>query len=213
MPDADIKTRLYAVKREIEDILDEMEADDAPAPAPADGPKLAVVVGHTKRSPGAYGQEPVGRNEYYWNSDLAARMKDQGPAHGLSLEVFFRDNGGVAGAYSRARDWGADGAIELHFNAATPAASGTETIVVTEVSKPLARAVQEAMVEALDLRDRGVKEPWQGRGHGSLTQLEVPSVLIEPFFGSNTGDCARAEERKDRLATALVEAAAGVLAS
>jgi N-acetylmuramoyl-L-alanine amidase len=211
MPDPDIVARLYGVKREIEDIIDELDTADAPEPEPADGPKLAVVVGHTKRSPGAFGEEPVGQNEYYWNRSLAALMKDHAAAQALALEVFFRDNGGIAGAYSRAGEWGADGCIELHFNAATPAASGTETIVVSEISKPLAEAVQGAMVETLGLRDRGVKEPWEGRGRHSLTQLPVPSVLIEPFFGSNPGDCHRADEQKDRLAAALVDAAAAVL--
>ena len=83
--------------------------------------------------------------------------------------------------------------------------------MVTDISKPLAEAVQRAMVDTLDLRDRGVKEPWEGRGRQSLTQLAVPSVLVEPFFGSNPGDCHRAVELKDRLASALVEAAADVL--
>jgi hypothetical protein len=211
MPDPDVVARLYEVKREIEDIIDELDDTDAPVPEPANGPKLAVVVGHTKRSPGAFGQEPIGQNEYYWNSGLAALMKDHAAAHALAVEVFYRDNGGIAGAYSRAGEWGADGCIELHFNAATPAASGTETIVVTKISKPLADAVQGAMVQTLDLRNRGVKEPWEGRGRQSLTRLPVPSVLVEPFFGSNPADCHRADEQKDRLAAALVEAAASVL--
>ncbi len=212
MPDPDVVARLYAVKREIEDIIDELDDTEVPAPEPAEGPKLAVVVGHTKRSPGAFGQAPIAQNEYFWNSGLAALMKENAAAHGLAVEVFYRDNGGIAGAYRRAGEWGADGCIELHFNAATPAASGTETIVVTDVSKPLAKSVQAAMVETLGLRDRGVKEPWEGRGRQSLTQLPVPSVLAEPFFGSNPGDCHRADEQEDQLAAALVEAAAAVLA-
>ncbi len=212
MPDPDIKTRLYAVKREIEDIIDALDEDDEPAPQPADGPKLAVVVGHTRRSPGAFGKDPVDQNEYFWNSDLAARMKEHAAAHDIAIEVFFRDNGGITGAYSRAGEWGAEGCIELHFNAAAVAASGTETITVTDQSQPLARAVQAAMVDTLELRDRGVKPPWEGRGRQSVTQLPVPSVLVEPFFGSNAGDCRRADERKQQLAEALVRAAADVLA-
>jgi hypothetical protein len=48
MPDPDVVARLYGVKREIEDLIDELDDTDAPAPEPADGPKLAVVVGQPK---------------------------------------------------------------------------------------------------------------------------------------------------------------------
>ncbi len=105
MPDT--AARLYAVKREIEDIIDELDDTVAPAPEPADGPKPAVVVGHTKRSPGAFGEEPIDQNEHFWNRGLAALMKDHAAAHGMAVEVFFRDNGGIAGAYLRAGEWGA----------------------------------------------------------------------------------------------------------
>ncbi len=210
----ELTARLYAVKRDIEDIVDSLEAAPETVPSVTDSRKLAVIVGHSERSPGAFAGPPIGQNEYFWNRDLARRMQDCADRGGrIGLAVFHRDRGGIAGAYGRAGEWGADAAIELHFNAAGVAATGTETLFVTEISKGLARAVQNAMTGLLDLRDRGVKEPWEGRGRQSLTRLAVPSVIVEPFFGSNPGDRARAAERKDGLARVLVEAAAAVLSA
>lgn len=207
----DITQRLYELKRELEDIIDEFSEFSSPVPAPAAGPKLAVIVGHTQRSPGAFGEAPINKNEYFWNAELAESMQNHATDLNLTVGVFYRDEGGIAGAYSRAGEWGAQACIELHFNAATVAASGTETIVVTEQSKPFAKAVHAAMVETLNLRDRGVKAPWGARGQKSLTQLEVPSIIVEPFFGTNPGDCECAQEKKEALARSLVKAAASIL--
>ncbi len=212
----DLRRRLTGVLRDLEDILDELEdvrddiPDDIAPPAPPGG-KLAVVVGHTQARPGARAVAPIGEHEYVWNTDLAQRMKTHADTTGQPLAVCFRDDGGIAGAYGRAGDWGAEAVIELHFNSATPAASGTETILETDQSRDLAQAVQAAMVSTLGLRDRGVKPPWQGRGRASLTALPVPSVIVEPFFRSNAIDAATAEANKDALAAALVDAARSVL--
>lgn len=209
-----IIARLHELKREIEDLIDSMAEGEPPAPPPAPGNKLAAIVGHTRESPGAFGQDPIGQNEYFWNSDLAERMKQHATGFAdLSVEVFFRDLGGIPGAYRRAGEWGADACIELHFNSFEGNARGTETIFVTERSQPLAEALQAAMVGVLALRDRGTNPPREGRGRQSLTQLQVPSVIVEPFFGSNPNDCQRAHERKGALATALVNAANTVLAA
>ena len=36
--------------------------------------KIAIVVGHTERQPGASGVSPIDSSEYAWNSDLAAMI-------------------------------------------------------------------------------------------------------------------------------------------
>lgn len=209
---AAILERLHSLKQEIEDLIDSLAEGEPPAPPQAVGSKLAVVVGHTQESPGAFGQAPVNQNEYFWNGDLADRMKRHAEGvPGLAVEVFFRDQGGISGAYRRAGEWGADACIELHFNSFEGNAKGTETIYVTDRSKALAQALQDAMVGALSLRDRGIKPPQDGRGRQSLTQLDVPSVIVEPFFGSNRADCERAVEKKDQLAATLVDTADNLL--
>ncbi|SDD82218.1 N-acetylmuramoyl-L-alanine amidase [Rhodospira trueperi] len=180
--------------------------------------KLAIVVGHTRTSVGAFAGAPINQSEYDWNGDLAARMKAHAEEHladALAVEVFTRDDGGVRGAYRRARAWGADAAMELHFNAAGPGATGTETLYLTAASKVLAEAIQDATVDVLGLKDRGVKTPHEasgGRGAHNLSQMGArPSILTEPFFGSNPADRATAHARKQDLAAAQVTTACQVL--
>lgn len=204
---------LYRLKRDIENRIDELAPRPAPPPAPATPlPRLAVIVGHSRKAPGAWGKPPVGMNEYFWNTDLAAMMAKA--AQGVEMQTFFRDDGGVRGAYGSALAWDAGAIMELHFNAAASiSATGTETIHIDRPgTAKLAQAVQKAMVGALGLRDRGVKLPWEGRGQSNLEAAGVvPAVIIEPFFGSNTADCTRAAERMGELAKALVGAGAAFL--
>jgi N-acetylmuramoyl-L-alanine amidase len=215
----EIRQRLLNMVRELEDILDKMDEEfeeetsvETSQPSVSEK-KLAVVVGHTRQRPGARAESPIGEQEYFWNSDLAKMMEEQAQSQQMPLKVFYRDGIGVAGAYQQAQEWGASAVIELHFNSfSTPSATGTETLWVTQPSEGLGNAVQQAMIGVLGLRDRGAKRPFQGRGEASLTALpDTPSVLIEPFFGSNPNDCQRAEERKTDLARAIVNAANSVL--
>lgn len=167
--------------------------------------KLAIVVGHTLKSQGAY-SPTLAQTERLWNAELAARIKDLAPAE---VAVFLRDGHGVAGAYAQAKAWGAEAVVELHFNsAADRQAQGTETLYAQPGSRRLAEALQRHLVAALGLRDRGAKPPWQGRGEASLTALPgVPSVIVEPFFGSNPDDCAVARSRRAQLAAAILAGA------
>ena len=180
--------------------------------------KLALVVGHEQGAQGAKAVPPIDQHEYVWNTELAQMMV----AHINTLsdaeaKIFFRDTVGIVGAYNAAKEWGADAAIELHFNSAGPTATGTETLFLTPVSKPLAEAVQDATLATLGLKDRGVKTPQQasgGRGTKSLSQMgPKPSILTEPFFGSNASDAATAAQRKAALAAAQAQAAVNLLNS
>ncbi|MBT6509644.1 MAG: N-acetylmuramoyl-L-alanine amidase, partial [Rhodospirillaceae bacterium] len=178
--------------------------------------KLALVVGHTKSSPGATAAAPINDSEYRWNKELAEMMLAHAAGMaGVAAKVFQRDGVGVAGAYRQAWEWGAEGSIELHFNAAGPSATGSETLYVTPLSLPLAEAVQDATLTVLGLRDRGVKTSLAasgGRGEQNLMQMGGrPSILTEPFFGSNPADATVARQQKSALARAQLEAAVNVL--
>ena len=90
-----------------------------------------------------------------------------------------------------------DAIIELHFNAAEkPAARGTETLYgkVNPDSRRLADLMQDSMVRVFGRggsANRGVKvRRSDDRGFTSVTAAPtVPSALVEPFFGSNGGEC------------------------
>lgn len=178
--------------------------------------KLAVVVGHTRAAAGAY-SHTLRSSEYPWNSDLAVRIQAMRSIR-LQCQTFFRDAGGISGAYLDGERWGADAFVELHFNSShNNTSTGTGVLYQTSVSKPFAILLFQEISTTLRLapwpgRSSGVSTPYQAsgtqeRGKSSLTASRRPSALIEPFFGSNPNDSRVAEANKDGLAQAVFRAA------
>lgn len=174
--------------------------------------QLAIVVGHNARAQGAVRRD-TGETEFSWNSRLAALIEDAAVAYpGVYVKVFFRrDVGGysreIADVYQRTDAWGADATAELHFNsAASELATGTETLTSgTKASLRFAEAVQDEMLDALGLRDRGEKYvPPTGRGGKSLHFGRAPAILVEPYFGSSPKGLAATDEAHEQKALAQV---------
>lgn len=112
--------------------------------------KLAIVVGHTNKDKGAYSPY-LGASEYVWNSDLAKKISEVLSSH-LVVKTFFRDVGGIAGAYARGDSWGAEAFVELHFNSShNNSSTGTGILYQTPHSKPLAAAMFKRISAALEL--------------------------------------------------------------
>ena len=173
--------------------------------------RVALIIGHDKQDGGA-ARCTDGMQEYEWNRDLASRIWQCDPT---VFEIFLIDpslgySASIRDVYDRVDAWGCDLSIELHFNAASASATGTETFSSGSAgSLKFANAIQGTMVETLGLRDRGVKirnRATKGRGYLSLVSGRAPAVLIEPYFGSNPSDCLRANERKQELAEAIYRA-------
>ena len=172
--------------------------------------KIALVVGHNERAQGAI-RAADRRSEFDWNGDLAEMIHELAPD---DTRIFWRTPQGgytqeIRRVYAAVDAWGADCSLELHFNAATPAATGCETLSSgTRGSLALARLVQEFTLAAMPMRDRGVKIRRQHeRGGLSLWAGRAPAIMTEPYFGSNRGDCAIADDHKSMLAEATLEAA------
>lgn len=214
--------------RYLQELLDDLEVTEATldfreleAAADADaresaGNGLAIVVGHTRSSPGAEGKAPplpsspnAARYEYTWNSELAEMIKQKAEASGIRCNVFFRDNGGITGAYARVRQWRPEATVELHFNAFNKQARGTETLFAHPKSRAWAQTLQKEFVTLYNRTgrlDRGLKDQSAGgRGHLSLIQIQ-PSALIEPFFGDEPSDAQLGEQSKRQLADAIIAA-------
>ena len=173
---------------------------------------FAIVVGHTLNRPGAMAAAPISQAEYTWNKDLAGKIKALCDVKAIESRIFYRDGIGISGAYRQVADWGAAMVVELHFNAFNTQAHGTETLYDNDrnaESKAWAQRLQDGMLAALSLRDRGLKERDPGdRGYSSVSAIDIPSALIEPFFGDNPTEAHVAEAKKDDLAEAVAEAAA-----
>ncbi len=162
--------------------------------------RVAIVVGHNRIAKGAPAAAPLSTTEFPFNSRVAQHMKDEADEYNLLCEVFFREPASsyskeIAQAYAAVAQWKPDCCIELHFNSASPAATGSETLVGEDrpAGRSLADNVQGEMLSALGLQNRKVKIIQPGdRGGGSLYALPtVPTVIVEPFFGSNAGDCQK----------------------
>lgn len=179
--------------------------------------KLAIVVGHNSQAQGAV-RGDTGETEYVWNSRLAQIMERLAPEFGIDLRVFRRVAGGgyrteIRRVYGEVDQWGADASIELHFNGSSdPRATGIETLSSgTALSLRLAQAVQDEMIIALGLRDRGVKTVGgSDRGGASLIAGAAPAILVEPFFGSSPKGQAASDEGREQeaLARAYLKGAA-----
>jgi hypothetical protein len=174
---------------------------------------LAIVVGHDRKAPGANALAPPFaqqmRAEYVWNSELAQMIVAEAKARNIRSEIFYRDRGGVPGAYADAAAWNPQATVELHFNCYNGTVAGTETLFGAERSVPWAKALQTEMValyKRTGVADRGLKDrSTGGRGHNSVTRIH-PSALIEPFFGDHAGDAAMAVATKADLAKTILRA-------
>ena len=167
--------------------------------------KLAIVVGHNVRTQGAR-RVTDGQSEYIWCGLLAQKMAGMAPH---SVRVFQRTpgSGEIARVYREVAAWGAEKAVELHFNSfAQASATGTETLHDGRPDRrALALAVQAQMVAALGLTDRGLKKVHKGQaGFATVSAAAQPTVLVEPYFGSNAGDCNRADAHMAALARAIL---------
>lgn len=186
--------------------------------------KLAVIVCHEAKAPGAYGIPPLDMHEYQYGLILADKMKafaESSPDEvSFEVGVFKRDNIGISGAYNRAISWleatplDKAALMEPHFNAAPESlkgkASGTETLLCDLRDLPwvneklLAALVHGAVVQTLETRDRGLKQRPESEGEAGWYSLNrtvhYPSILPELFFGDHPGDAAKAMTRLEPLA-------------
>jgi N-acetylmuramoyl-L-alanine amidase len=197
--------KVVALFEEAASLLGAEEAGAVPVPqsgAPPSNPqtRVAVVVGHNSRAQGASGLPPISMSEYVFNTKVAAEMKEEAWHYNIVAETFFRPAGKpyvteIAEAYAAVSSWRPDCAIELHFNSNGPSASRSEVLCRPNDSgtHALAENVLGSTVDLLGLPNGGVKIRNRGeRGAASLFALpHVPTILVEPFFGSNRGDCTK----------------------
>lgn len=103
-----------------------------------------------------------------------------------------------------ANEWGADIFVSIHCNSAeADEACGTETFAYDldgGDGEKLATCIQDQIVDALNMVDRGVKANPQ---LFVLRYTAMPAVLVELGFISNEGDEALLTDRQDDFARAI----------
>lgn len=170
--------------------------------------KIALTVGHSLLKNGSYtsadGKKYGGCNEYKWckafSRQVAAALKKNG--HQVS-RIVCPEKTFVSSAEERAYKLhlihreAYDLVIELHLNAASPAASGAEVLYKSAAGKNYAASIQSELSTVF--RDRGIK---QRTDLYMLSQTKPPAVLIETFFCTSKSDyrLAKGIQKRTKLA-------------
>ena len=146
--------------------------------------KVAVIIGHDMKSPGAYSQE-LHTSEYMYNSEVASYLHQ--------FDVYKRPLGG--GYTTQMRSLAAelkpknyDLIVELHFNSFNKSANGCETISYpgNSFTKKLGAEYCRLVTNKYCTENRGAKEGEKGgRGWGFLSLMPAPAIILEGFFGDH----------------------------
>lgn len=163
--------------------------------------KIAIVVGHTEGRPGAKNIE-YDMSEFTFNKKLAYGIKDK---LDLDSEIVYRK------VYRRlphqVNYLKPSLVVSLHCNAFNRKASGTETLYYHTSTKgrKIAQIFNENFVNALGLKDRGVKGKCsEDRGGYLLRYTKAPCIITEPFFIDNDDDYEVVVDNYDDLVMAYV---------
>ena len=153
--------------------------------------RIGLSVAHRLKAYGArYGRIIEFHESVKWTDHLTACLEIEGAhvevaPHGrLPEKVAFLNSKNV------------DLAVEIHFNAATLSAQGCETLYYpnSRPGKNLAECIQDYLPDAVNTRDRGVKEGWYHSGRINdggerkatplyfLKKTNCPALIIEPEF-------------------------------
>ncbi len=114
------------------------------------------------------------------NLQLTLRLRAELMRRGIAA-ILTRTADTTSNLYQRpyiGNELGADLFLSIHCNIGSPREGGTETYYYHESGKPLATAVQNALVKALGRPDRGVR-----RGDYAVTRdSAIPAALTEVVF-------------------------------
>lgn len=174
---------------------------------------IAICIGHSRGDGGAVGVG--GMNEWHYNRELGqlilADLRDRG------FEALLIDRYAQTG-YGRAMDQlagtlksaGVTCAVELHFNAAdSPSATGHEWLHwhASASGRALAQCLDRRMTETFPNHKRRGLRAIEGddRGGTFLRKTTCPSVICEPFFGTNPTDWKLATEHRRELAQVIAD--------
>ena len=154
--------------------------------------KVSIVVGHTKKKPGACG---LGIEcEWEFNKKVAEHLKD-------ICDIYYYDNynSGYTAMVKRnatlmnMKNYTLN--IELHYNYANFLANGCETLYYfpNMKGKQLAQEFSKLISKTFRVKNRGVKAlaNENDRGFAAVYYPRATTLLVEPFFGSSPEDVAR----------------------
>lgn len=156
--------------------------------------KIALIIGHTKnKDKGAY-SETLKQTEFDYNLQVAEALKSIKPEmfdiHIHEIQDYYQRQKGMA---YKLNQKSYDLVIEMHFNAASPTAHGTETLYYFNSikGKKYAEIMSKQISDDFSTKLRGVNGAKalvnkNDRGYWFVYLPKAPAIMLEPFFGSNS---------------------------
>lgn len=183
--------------------------------------KVAICVGHSRHVLGRFEGGAVsvgGVSEHAFNDEIAGRLQVRLKAFGIKSNIFddYAGNGysaAMSDVASKVKAYGADIALELHFNSSdSPQSNGFEYLChfKSDNGRRLATLLLSEHARLFPaFKARGVVPiDTNGRGYSYLNKTHCPAVICEPFFGSNQKEWAAYSAASDRLAEVYANAIA-----
>ena len=159
--------------------------------------KCALVIGHKKTSQGASNNK-TGLTEFVFNDALAQDIESA--VSGVEIQRVYRRT--YSSLPDDINELNPDFIVSLHCNAYNKKATGTEVLYYHRSAKGklMAKKLNEHLVDALELKDRGIKSKTsEDRGGFLLKNTMAPCVIAEPFFIDNNDDLAVAQKKRKKL--------------
>lgn len=170
--------------------------------------KIAIVIGHTNKSKGACSPFSI-PCEFDFNKEIAIKLA------ALDCRItIFENTSYVNGYYEMVKSTayeinkiGFDLVLELHYNAADPAAHGSEALYYfkNKKAKSMAEYFSYLMALKMGYKNRGGKALLNkdDRGFWAVYLPNPTAIILEPFFGSNKNDVKLMN--KDKYASVILE--------
>ncbi len=161
--------------------------------------KIFIDPGHGGKDPGAVGN---GLQEKDITLSVSLKLKILLEKHGIetklsrSTDIYLTINE----RHQLANAWEADYFISIHCNAG--GGTGTETLYYKTNSKAYAQTLQSTFIDAMGLRNRGVK---YRDDLGVIKWTNMPAVLIELAFIDTVNDAKILKEKQNKMAQAIAE--------
>jgi len=157
--------------------------------------KIAFVVGHHENSKGAFSKH-LNSSEWDFYNKVVNSLGDVSFFHNDKNIRSYTER--IKNTASKINKYPFDLVIELHFNSVNDErVSGCETLFYHSSTngKKYAQLFSDTISELTGIKKRnnGLKplSNSNDRGFASVYYTTAPTILIEPFFGSNESDCEK----------------------
>lgn len=172
--------------------------------------EVAIVIGHTSRQKGACSPRGI-PCEWDYNKKVAQYLED-------IVDIYYYDKfsrGYTSRVKKNAKKLNAKNyklVIEMHYNAASPAANGTECLYYfrNKRGKELSQIYSKMFCKKFGTKLRGnggakALTNKGDRGFGAVYYPKATTILVEPFFGSSASDVAKVKGKEKEYADLLRE--------